>query len=53
MCGAIPPLPNTSLWRGAWLSTGTTLPLPLPFELQVRNIPTAYISIGILGDLYT
>jgi hypothetical protein len=33
MCGAIPPLPHTSLWRGDWLglSTGTTLPLPQYF----------------------
>jgi hypothetical protein len=30
MCGAVPPLPNTSSWRGAWLSTGTSLHLPLP-----------------------
>jgi hypothetical protein len=28
MSGAIPPLPNTPSWRGALLSTGTTLPLP-------------------------
>jgi len=27
MRGAIPPLPHTSPWRGAFLSTGTTLPL--------------------------
>jgi hypothetical protein len=27
MRGAIPPLPNTSSWRGAQWSTGTTLPL--------------------------
>jgi len=27
MHGAIPPLPHTSSWHGAWLSTGTTLPL--------------------------
>jgi len=26
----IPPLPNTSSWRGAYLSTGTTLLLLLP-----------------------
>jgi hypothetical protein len=25
--GAMPLLPNTSSWSGAWLSTGTTLPL--------------------------
>jgi hypothetical protein len=29
MRGAIPPLPNTSSWRGAQLITGTTLPSPL------------------------
>jgi hypothetical protein len=28
MHGAMPPLPNTSSWRGAWLRTGTTSPLP-------------------------
>jgi hypothetical protein len=27
MCGAIPPLPHLSSWRGAQLSTRTTLPL--------------------------
>jgi hypothetical protein len=27
MRGAIPPLTSTSSWRGAYLSTGTTLPL--------------------------
>jgi hypothetical protein len=30
MRGAIPPLRITSSWRGAELSTGATLPLPLP-----------------------
>jgi len=25
MCGAIPPLPNTSSWPGTLLSTGVTL----------------------------
>jgi hypothetical protein len=29
MRGAIPPLPHTPAWRGAWLSTGTTLPFLL------------------------
>jgi hypothetical protein len=29
MSGAIPPFPSTPSWRGAELSTGTTLPLPL------------------------
>jgi hypothetical protein len=28
MNGAIPPLPTTLSWRGAELSTETTLPLP-------------------------
>jgi hypothetical protein len=36
MHGAIPPLPNTSSWRGAQLrkGTGTTLPLPLAYSFQ-------------------
>jgi hypothetical protein len=29
MSGAIPPLPNTPSWHGAYLSTGTTLPFLL------------------------
>jgi hypothetical protein len=33
MRGAISPLPNTPSWRGASLSTGTTLPLPLMCSL--------------------
>jgi hypothetical protein len=31
MCGATPPLPLKSSWRGAQLSTGTNLPLPFTF----------------------
>jgi hypothetical protein len=31
MSGATPPFPNTSSWRGAHQSTGTTLPLPLRY----------------------
>jgi hypothetical protein len=31
MRGAIPPLPITSSWRGAYLSTGTTLPFTFTF----------------------
>jgi len=27
MRGAIPPFPNKSSWRGAWLTTGANLPL--------------------------
>jgi hypothetical protein len=30
MRGAVLPLLNTSSWHGAYISTGTTLPLPLP-----------------------
>jgi hypothetical protein len=33
MRGVIPPPPNTSSWRGASLSAGITLPLPLPLLL--------------------
>jgi hypothetical protein len=32
MRGAIPPLPDTSLWRGAQLSSGKTLHLPFTFS---------------------
>jgi len=41
MSGAIPPLPNTPSWRGAWLySTGTALPLPYKVisSAQTRQI---------------
>jgi hypothetical protein len=31
MRGAILPLPNTSSWRGAYLSTGTALPFIFTF----------------------
>jgi hypothetical protein len=27
--------PNTHSWRGAWLSTGTTLPLPFTFAVTM------------------
>jgi hypothetical protein len=30
MRGAIPPLPNTSSWRGGLLSIGKTVPFTLP-----------------------
>jgi hypothetical protein len=36
MCGAIPPLLNMSSWRGALLSTGTALHLPLPYLSDVK-----------------
>jgi hypothetical protein len=36
MRGAIPPLPNTPSWHGAWLSTGTTLPF-LPYTTSSAN----------------
>jgi hypothetical protein len=38
MRGAIPPFPNTSSWRGAWLSTGK--PLTLPNLLPCFQTPT-------------
>jgi hypothetical protein len=34
MRGAMPTLPHTSSWRGCWLSTGTTLPLELPYSYE-------------------
>jgi hypothetical protein len=37
MHGAIPLLPNTSLWHGAWLSTGTTLLLPFTPPCQTER----------------
>jgi hypothetical protein len=39
MSEAIPPLPNTSSWRGAQLkeSIGTTLPLPLQ-EFKIDSV---------------
>jgi hypothetical protein len=44
MRGAIHPLPNTSSWRGAHLSTGTTLPLPLPSEDYESKVTFTYTS---------
>jgi hypothetical protein len=47
--GAVPPLPNTSSWRGAWSSIGTTLPLPftqaLEKLLQCVNVHTASVTL--------
>jgi hypothetical protein len=37
MRGAIPPIPNTPSWRGAELSTGTTLPFFLPFTFMKHD----------------
>jgi hypothetical protein len=34
---AIPPLPHMSSWHGAWLSTGTTLPLLLGDQEQAGD----------------
>jgi hypothetical protein len=31
---ATPPLPNMFSWRGAYLSTGITLPFPIPGRLH-------------------
>jgi hypothetical protein len=38
MRGAIPLLPNTSSWHGAWLSTGTALPLPFIVRITASEI---------------
>jgi hypothetical protein len=37
MRGFVPPLPNTSSWRGAYLSTGTTLLLVELINSYVRG----------------
>jgi hypothetical protein len=37
MDGAIPPLPNTSPWREALLSIGTTLHFNLSSEVTIRS----------------
>jgi hypothetical protein len=54
--GAIPPLPHTSSWRGAYLSTGTTLPLPILLHdfSSSRNVPALlscrkYVGIYIVS----
>jgi hypothetical protein len=41
---AIPPLPNTSSWRGASLSTGTNLTLPLSRDDDDDDIPSFKIK---------
>jgi hypothetical protein len=42
--------PNTPSWRGAYLSTGTTLPLPLsPERAYVDNINMDLRELGIYG----
>jgi hypothetical protein len=43
MRGAIPPLPNTSSWRGAQLGTGTTLPF-FTFYTELLKCPLLYIT---------
>jgi len=42
MRGAIPSLSHTTSWRGAWLSTVTTLPLSfLQYSVRIKiTIPT-------------
>jgi hypothetical protein len=51
MHGAIPPLPHTSSWHGAYLSTGTSLPLPLcirPLTINMTpctGVPTFEIDL--------
>jgi hypothetical protein len=52
MHGATPPLPNTSSWRGAYLSTGTTLPLPLPLPPLPRfNIHSIRVGISLVSGV--
>jgi hypothetical protein len=41
--GADPLFHNTSSWLGVWLSTGTTLPLPLPLHVLSQKV---YSSLG-------
>jgi hypothetical protein len=48
MRGAIPPLPNTSSWRGAYLTTGTTLHFILTLtsvEVSKKSVMT-FARIG-------
>jgi hypothetical protein len=47
MRGATPPLPNTSSWRDAQSSTGTTL--PLPFTLPRKFIGMDKILQGLVN----
>jgi len=49
MRGAIPPLPNTSLWRGAYISTGTNVPSFTFYQLHntMAYIPQAAKSLRI------
>jgi len=42
LSGAIPPLPLTYSWRGAWLSTGTTLTF---FLHEVASKSSAFLKI--------
>jgi hypothetical protein len=44
MHGAISTLPNTSSWRGALLSTGTTLPLPFFLPYKTLNLRMMWIT---------
>jgi len=45
---AIPPLPNTSSWRGAWLRTGKTLDLHFLTGLHnTENVATSFrLALG-------
>jgi hypothetical protein len=47
MRGAIPPLPTTPSWRGASLSTGTTLSLPLRTLELVSKILEMSVCVHI------
>jgi len=45
---AIPPIPNTPSWLGALLSTGTTLPLPLPTTMAKYRINEQHANRSII-----
>jgi hypothetical protein len=49
MRGAIPPLPDTSSWRGAYLSTGTTLPFTL---LPVMSQISYLFAIDVISGFH-
>jgi hypothetical protein len=48
MHGAIPPLIHTSSWRGSWINTGTSLPLPLllEFAMNQKQLAVSLIQAG-------
>jgi hypothetical protein len=52
MSGAVPSFPHTSSWRGPELSTGTTLPVPLPADiLYIEHVLNIVINCGCVTHL--